>query len=734
MAKKKLISREEVLGGLGGRPTKQANTTLLLIENRTAQMVADAQVPDGYGLVETGASSGSQAYLDAIAMGRESLPAPTIQQIERFAADWAILVPNNPRVRATLANLMSTRYALSFADAPGIYEALGLDSAAVHSAYEQLYDEPLESILAPEVSFTDRLRWGWTSLAKRLDALPPAWMAFMFTLIIGGVTLAVPIAAASIGAIPSILLIIFFCIVSMVTIAAMAESVTRSGGIRYGNAFLGRVVGNYLGQASSVLITVVLTAFSFGLLLIFYLGISSTLEGSTGLPAEVWLIVLFGIGLYFLTRGSLNVTVAFSFLITIINTVLLFIIGLLALSRFNTDYLTYTNLPFLNGEPFNPAIYASIIGVIMGLFSAHMMVGVFGKMILERDPSGRALVRGHPTGILAVGLINIFWVVAVNGSVPPAELVAESGTALVPLTAQFGQLVGVLGAVFVVLSMGLGFIHFSIALFNLARERLSPQRANSLGRIGTFLVSLSPVILVFAIALWMSITGSGSFAGILGFLGIVVDSLMIGIFPMLLLLASRRKGELVPGVVHRFLGNRVLAIAIVLLYLFILFLHGVVIWQSPVAKAAGIIVGILVIVLTLNMLRKHVFAPRMVVELRDDQQADAPSLLSLVDSGEYAAADLNLSYDGGREGVGSANSAIEPFSRLRSLSFQMPPSMSREIKVWVHRITPGGEIGDFPAATTLTTGSQQQNFDLTASSDQVIVPLDSESNELEITL
>ena len=292
MAKKKLISREEVLGGLGGRPTKQANTTLLLIENRTAQMVADAQVPDGYGLVETGASSGSQAYLDAIAMGRESLPAPTIQQIERFAADWAILVPKNPRVRATLANLMSTRYALSFADAPGIYEALGLDSAAVHSAYEQLYDEPLESILAPEVSFTDRLRWGWTSLAKRLDALPPAWMAFMFTLIIGGVTLAVPIAAASIGAIPSILLIIFFCIVSMVTIAAMAESVTRSGGIRYGNAFLGRVVGNYLGQASSVLITVVLTAFSFGLLLIFYLGISSTLEGSTGLPAEVWLIVV----------------------------------------------------------------------------------------------------------------------------------------------------------------------------------------------------------------------------------------------------------------------------------------------------------------------------------------------------------------------------------------------------------------------------------------------------------
>ena len=734
MAKKTIISRDEVLGGLGGRPIKQAATTLALIENRTAQEVAEAQVPAGYGLVETGESTGSQAYLEAIAMGRESLPPPTIQQIERFASDWAILVPKNPRIRATLAHLMSERYALSFADASGICEALGLDSEAVQSAYEKLYDAPIDSIYAPEVSFADRLRWGWTSLAKKLDALPPAWMAFMFTLIIGGVTLAVPIAAASIGAIPSILLIIFFCVVSMVTIAAMAESVTRSGAIRYGNAFIGRVVGDYLGQASSVLITVVLTAFSFGLLLIFYLGISSTLEGSTGLPAEVWLFVLFGIGLYFLSRGSLNVTVAFSFLITIINTILLFIIGLLALNRLNVDYLTYTNLPFLNGEPFNPALYGSIIGVIMGLFSAHMMVGVFGKMILERDPSGRSLVRGHPAGILAVGLINIFWVVAVNGAVPPPELATESGTALVPLTAQLGQAVGLLGAIFVVLSMGLGLIHFSIALFNLTRERLSPQRAKSLGHPGTFLVSLSPVILVFAIALWMSITGSGSFAGILGFLGVVVDSLMIGIIPVLLLLASRHKGELVPGIVHRILGNRVLAIAIILLYLVILFFHGFVIWQSPAASAAGIIIGLLVIGLTFNMLRKQQFAPRMVVELRDDQRENNQSLLSLVDNGEYAMADLDLKYDSGREDLGTANSALEAFSRLKSVSLQLPQSVSKELKIWVHQITAEGEIGNLPATSALTTRLQKQEAELSATKDQVIASLYDESSSLEISL
>lgn len=734
MAKKNPISRDEVLAGLGGRHTKQANTTLALIESRTAHLVSQANLPPAFGLLESGKGAGSKAYLESIAMVRDQVARPRIQDIERFASHWAVLVPENPQIRATIANLMSERYTISFPDAPGICAALGLVSEAVQSAYASQFDATLDIIAVPEVPLRDSLRWRWTKLVKRFDALPPSWMAFMFTLIIGGVTLAVPISVASVGAIPSIILIIVFCLVSLVTIAAMAESVTRSGGIRYEGAFIGRVVGDYLGRASSVLLTLVLTVFSFGLLLIFYLGISSTLEGSTGLPTELWLFLLFGIGLYFLTRGSLNVTVAFSFLITIVNMTLLLIIGLIAIGQLNVDYLTYVDLPFLNDEPFNPALYSSIIGVIMGLFSAHMMVAVFGKLILDKDPSGKALVRGHPAGIVAVGLINIFWVIAVNGSIPPEDLLTETGTALVPLAANLGQPVGILGAVFVVLSMGLGFIHFSIALFNLARERLAPQRAKSLGRVGTFFVSLSPVILVFAIALWMSISGSGSFAGILGYLGVIVDSLMIGIIPVLLLLASRRKGELVPGVVYRFLGNRLLGALVLLFYLFILFFHGIVIWQSPLAKAAGILVGLLVIGLTVHMLRNRVFARRMVVELRDDRREGGQSVLSVVDSGELAVADVSLNYRGDRQEQGKANTTIRAFSQLNSLSFQLPQSETRELKLWVHQITQEGGAGDIAAKSTLNSREEQRELELSGSDNQVILPLDVPPGELEITL
>ena len=122
-----------------------------------------------------------------------------------------------------------------------------------------------------------------------------------------------------------------------------------------------------------------------------------------------------------------------------------------------------------------------------------------------------------------------------------------------------------LGAIFVVLSIGLGLIQFSLALFNLARERIAPTS----GRGGRAAVraGADPVIAVVLVAEWMVVTGSASFAGILGFLGVMVHSLMSGIFPVLLLVASRRKGEVVPGVSYRALGHPIVVGGIYLLFL-----------------------------------------------------------------------------------------------------------------------------------------------------------------------
>ncbi len=110
------------------------------------------------------------------------------------------------------------------------------------------------------------------------------------------------------------------------------------------------------------------------------------------------------------------------------------------------------------------------------------------------------------------------------------------------------------------------------------------------------------------------------------------------------------------------------------------------------------------------MLRKHTFAPRMVVELRDDRQENGQSLLALVDSVELVEAGSILRYRDGREEAGSVNTTLKELSRVNSISLRLPQSKSRELKIWVHQLTPEGEIGTLPAACTLRSGAHEDDW------------------------
>jgi hypothetical protein len=65
---------------------------------------------------------------------------------------------------------------------------------------------------------------------------------------------------------------------------------------------------------------------------------------------------------------------------------------------------------------------------------------------------------------------------------------------------------------------------------------------------------------------WMALTGSGSFAGVIGFVGVIVVTLLAGVFPVLLLASSRRKGDRVPAAAARWLGSPVLLGGVYLLF------------------------------------------------------------------------------------------------------------------------------------------------------------------------
>jgi hypothetical protein len=341
-------------------------------------------------------------------------------------------------------------------------------------------------------------------------------------------------------------------------------------------------------------------------------------------------------------------------------------------------------------------------------------------------------------------VISCLWVVAVNGAVAPQVLAAETSTALVPLAALAGPAVNWLGSVYVILSLGMATIHISLGTFYLVQERFPARNPadNSRGRRGLlrpggrgrFWLAASPVIAAFLVTEWVSLTGTGSFAGLLGFLGAFALPLLAGIFPILLLAASRRKGDFVPGVVFRVLGNRLVLAGLYVLFVSSLFVYGVWIYQTWLERAVILLVGLLVLAVTGAILRRGALNGRAVVELRDDQSLGGRSQFNATDSGRPAPAAVQLRYPGETRTLQGAAGDVANFDRLQAASFSLPASAARQLKVWVHRITPEGNSVGLPARVTVHSGTTQASFDLALSGGQILTALADASCRVEIEM
>jgi hypothetical protein len=152
--------------------------------------------------------------------------------------------------------LLSEKYSFNSPAIPEIRSALGLDQPAVQRAYQGLYDRSIDTIFTPHVTLIERLRWMSTAVAKRLNLLPPFWTTFLLviTLSLPQAVLALPIAMSGLGPLAGVALLLFFGLINVLTMACMAEAFARNGSIRYGRAFTGRVVSDYVGEAGSRLL------------------------------------------------------------------------------------------------------------------------------------------------------------------------------------------------------------------------------------------------------------------------------------------------------------------------------------------------------------------------------------------------------------------------------------------------------------------------------------------------
>jgi hypothetical protein len=942
-----LFTRDEVLGGF---PARRAATLLFLIESRTAYLVDEARRATDFFLSENAAKERDLAFLEAFSLGREPPIRITIQELERFAPKWASLVPDNSNIRAAIAHLLGQKYKFTRNDAPGIRLALALDGEAVRHAYRRLYHAELETIFAPQITWAGRLSWLWTSLSKTVDSLSPFWLTFALTVAfsLSQACLALPIGVAQIGPLPGVVVVVVIGTINMLTMACMAEACARSGDFRYGRAFIGRLMSDFLGNEASLIYSLITTVRSFLTQLAASIAIGLTLAAFTPVPAGFWITLLLAVELYYLSRKSLNVTATAMVLLIAINVIVMLPIALLALSHVHAANLLQVSATFLRGEPFAPASLQLVLGVTIMLYFGHVYVIQCAKIVLPRDPSARSLIQGSVAGTAFLTLLFTIWVVAINGAVTPQELAGQAGTALMPLAERIGPSVRVLGSLLIVLLLGMACLRTSTVLFNIAQERVptrlrsaftmsrrkasvilykratsngSPrialtylglsedrpqfrlviQREGAVHRLeigvskswdaaalleqfpelrphgihallevleadpeyvqvritstmslsyegdwgsgglsiadvltlpdparqlvnwitrrgevslaeaaahvgqseeevrkkldelarqgfihpmgethprygihlaatrgrqmaseifsdpvaspepstgttpvsrrsnpsalalwvrelilsgkGRFWLCASPVILVFLLSEALFLAGKASFAGVLGFGGVIANSLTAGIFPVLLLVSSRKKGDFIPAVVYRFLDHPLCAATIYLAFLANLFLHGLFIWRNPWARGTAVSFGLLVIVITIVMFRRGAFSRRTVLEFCADSRQGEGAVFTLVTGGEPLTADVQLGFSDGEESQHAASGEIPMMSKLRHATFHLPATSARELKVWAHRVTPDGVSESLPALVEVRRGGEIKQFDLKLSGGQVILPL-----------
>jgi amino acid permease len=673
----RILSRDEVLGGL---PARRAATVLHVIRARTAASVARSRRPLGGYVGERTAENRESEFLAALASGRDVRSKPTIHALERYTGDWEPLVPAQPALRAAIADRLGAEERLLYERVPRLRAALGLDEPETRAAYERATGRPLDAIYIGRRTVTERMAWRRSAVAERLERMPPFWIAFALTLTecVGAGILALPIAMAGIGPLGAVIVIAVFGAANMLTVAALAEAITRTGAMRYGTAYFGRLVGEYFGRWGVALLSLAVFALNAAMLMVALIGFGAALGSLIGLPLWLWATGLFVVDLALLATETLDGTVASAVVVGAVNVGLIVALSVIALAHAHAANFDHVNVPLLDGT----GVLTLVFGVVLLAFFGHTSAANSAKVVLERDPSGRALLRGNVAALGTASFLYALTALSFGGAIDASVLHGAKGTALEPLAAVGGVGVKAIGSVFAVLAIGMGSVYASLGLYNQAVE-WRPHRER-LRRLAT---GVAVPTALFAVALWLIGTGRESFTAPLGYAGALTIPLLGGVMPMVLVVASRRRGDRVPATAPALVGNALVAVAVGGLFLAGVLLYGLVIWQAPMARAGALVVAAVMVGAIAGAWRLGAFRRRTVIELRAEPERDLGAI-TVIAAGRELAPRVRL------DGRMCTTGSFERFSRLREAQVELPPGAPRDVHVWAHQVSRDGGSGD----------------------------------------
>ncbi len=336
--------------------------------------------------------------------------------------------------------------------------------------------------------------------------------------IIGAGILALPIAGAVAGLMPTILILLLIGAVSVFSALYIAEAVLNTEGVHHlptlAQVHLGRT-----GQAAMLLGVII---YIYGAL-IGYLSAGGQLFYSLSNGAiPVWLGQL----IYFFI-ASLVVHFGLK-LVTQIETYL-FLGMLILLGAVMLIALPGVKVPLLMKS--NWSATPGIFGVVLFAYVGHSIIPSIAMGLDVKRKINTIAVWG----VLIPLVLYIFWCVIVIGVVPkPALQIAKAAgqPATIPLGIIAGSSIALLGSIFAVLSTMTSYIGFGFSLKEVYHDTAGSYKKKLAPFAATGLVVVPPLII--------TILNPGAFIKALDIAGTYGGGLFVGILPVLIVLKSRK--------------------------------------------------------------------------------------------------------------------------------------------------------------------------------------------------
>jgi hypothetical protein len=113
-----------------------------------------------------------------------------------------------------------------------------------------------------------------------------------------------------------------------------------------------------------------------------------------------------------------------------------------------------------------------------------------------------------------------------------------------------------------------------------------------------------------------------------------------------------------------------------------------------------------ILAVTWDTWRQGLAAGRLVFEICQDEQLAGQSRFSIVEGGQPQVAAVTLHYGDRQQQYQSATGAISDFADLQRVTFQVPATSTKQLKVWVHRLNEAGASLDLPAQVQVQVDGQ----------------------------